>query len=129
MSDKTIAVLVGILLIFLGGTGLYGCPKWNVWRAGMEGEAELKRAEQNRKIKVFEAEAALESAKLQAQAEVERAKGVAEANNIVADGLKGNEEYLRYLWIDKLSQSEGREIIYVPTEAGIPILEAGAGVR
>ena len=56
--------------------------------------------------------------------EVERAKGVAEANRIVADGLGGPEGYLRYLYIEHLAQSQG-QIIYVPTEGGLPILEAG----
>jgi ribonuclease T2 len=44
-----------------------------VWNAETAGEAELAQARQNRQI------AKLESAKLLAQAEVERAKGVAEA--------------------------------------------------
>ena len=76
----------------------------------------------------IEAEAKLESAKLLAQAEVERAKGVAEANRIVADGLGGPEGYLRYLYIENLSASQG-QIIYVPTEGGLPILEAGRRSR
>lgn len=132
MSDTAIKVgfVVGATVI-LGGIagGLYGCPKYAVWQQGMRGEAELKRAEQNRKVKVFEAQAELESAKLKAQAEVERAKGVAEANKIVADGLDGHDEYLRYLWIDKVAGSPNREIIYVPTEANVPILESGKSVR
>lgn len=103
---------------------LWGCPQYRVWEQEKAGEAELKRAEQNRKVKVYEAEAALQSAKLQAQAEVERAKGVAEANKIIANGLQGHDEYLRYLWIDKVAASAQREIVYVPTEASIPILES-----
>jgi hypothetical protein len=58
-----------------------------------------------------------------ANAEIARAKGVAEANQIIADSLKNNEAYLRYLWIDKLSDNQN--VIYVPTEAGLPLLEAG----
>ena len=42
-----------------------------------------------------------------AQAEIERAKGVAEANRIIGDSLKGNESYLRYLWISGLK--DGRD--------------------
>lgn len=113
---------VGALLV---AAGMYGCPNYRVWQQGLEGEAELARAEQNRKIKVQEAQAELESAKLKAQSEIERAKGVAEANLIVADGLKGHDEYLRYLWIEKVAGNASKEIIYVPTEAGLPILEAG----
>ena len=70
-----------------------------------------------------------ESAKHLARAEVERAKGVAEANKIIGEGLKGNEEYLRYLWIMSLehvaASSNGSTVVYVPTEANLPILEAG----
>jgi regulator of protease activity HflC (stomatin/prohibitin superfamily) len=124
-------ILIGaiIALAVLGGLTYAGCagyPEYKVWSAGKDGEAELKKAEQNRQIKVLEAQAELDSAKLKAQSEVERARGVAEANKIVAEGLKGNEEYLRYLWIDKVAGGNvSREVIYVPTEANLPILEAG----
>lgn len=123
------AVAFGILflLIVVVGGGLGSCAAYNsmrVWNAETAGEAELAQARQNRQIATLEAEARLESAKLLAQAEVERAKGVAEANRIVANGLGGPEGYLRYLYIENLSQSQG-QIIYVPTEGGLPILEAG----
>jgi len=42
--------------------------------------------------------------------------------------VEGNESYLRYLWIDHLDKVTG-QIVYVPTEAGLPILEAGRGVK
>ncbi len=115
-------ILIPIFLLVAGG--LYGCPVYNVWEKTKAGEAEYQRAEQNRKIAVLEAQAKLDSAKLQAQAEVERAKGVQEANRIISDGLKGHDEYLRYLWIDKVASNATKEIIYVPTEAALPILEA-----
>ncbi|NVJ97777.1 MAG: membrane protease subunit [Alphaproteobacteria bacterium] len=102
-------------------------PYINVWQQGLQGQAELARAEQNRQIVVNEAKAKLEAAKYWAQAEVERAKGVAEANKIIANGLGGPEGYLRYLYIEGLKEAEasGNKIIYIPTEAGLPILEAG----
>ena len=115
------------LLIVVVGGGLGSCAAYNsvrVWNAETAGEAELAQARQNRQIATLEAEAKLESAKLLARAEVERAKGVAEANRIVADGLGGPEGYLRYLYIEHLAQSQV-QIIYVPTEGGLPILEAG----
>jgi regulator of protease activity HflC (stomatin/prohibitin superfamily) len=118
--------LLFLLFVVVGG-GLGSCAAYNsmrVWNAESAGQAELAQARQNRQIATLEAEAKLESARLLAKAEVERAKGVAEANRIVADGLGGPEGYLRYLYIENLSQSEGK-IIYVPTEAGLPILEAG----
>lgn len=114
-------------IIVIGGLcalTMWGCPTYNVWEQGLAGEAELSRAMQNRKIAVQEAQAKKEAAVELAQAEIERAKGIAAANQIVADSLRGHEEYLRYLWIDKVANGAGREVIYVPTEANLPILEA-----
>jgi hypothetical protein len=115
---------IGIALVALTALMLWGCPTYNVWQQGLAGQAELKRAEQNRMIAIQEARAKQESASLLAGAEIERAKGVAQANKIIADGLKGHDEYLRYLWIDRLASSQHREVIYIPTEANMPILEA-----
>ena len=114
------AVLLFIGLIILG---MWGCPNYRVYQQNLEGEAELARATQNRQIKIQEAQAIKESAKDLAEAEVTRAGGVAKANEIIGQSLKNNEAYLRYLWIDKLDQDAGT-IIYIPTEAGMPILEA-----
>jgi regulator of protease activity HflC (stomatin/prohibitin superfamily) len=115
---------IGGLLVLVIVFWMFGYPKYRVWQQGLEGEAELKRAEQNRKIAVQEAEAKKEAAKSLADAEVIRAEGVAKANEIIGGSLKGNEEYLRYLWIDNLEKNQNA-VIYVPTEAGLPILEAG----
>jgi len=112
-------VVVCVILLFC-----VGCPHYSVWQQGMAGEAELKRAEQNRQIAVQEAEAKKGAATLLAEAEVERAKGVAEANKIIGDSLEGNDSYLRYLWIQGL-QDGSSEVIYIPTEGQLPILEAG----
>src|SRR5882757_3859937 len=92
-----VILTVAIVIFTFTGAGMYGCPQYNVWQQGLAGQAELKRAEQNRQIRVQEAHARLESSKLDALSEVERAKGVAQANEIVADGLGGAEGYLRYL--------------------------------
>ena len=114
-----------IFLLLIGG-GMWGCPQYEVWQKGKLGEAELSRATQNRKIKVQEAEAAKESASLYAQAEIERAKGVAQANKIIGESLHNNEAYLRYLWIiDVAGANTNKTVVYVPTETNLPILEAG----
>ena len=118
-------VFVGIVAVFLavvgGGCALY--PQYGVYQQRMAGQAEYQRAEANRRIAVEEAKAKLEAAKMLAEAEVERARGVAEANGIIGDSLKDNEAYLRYLWIQGLHDGSN-ETIYVPTEAGLPVLEA-----
>lgn len=90
----------------------------------MEGEAELAKQPIQKQVAVQEAQAKLDSSKLLAQAEVERAKGVAQANQIIGDSLKDNEAYLRYLFVNNLENTHD-QVIYVPTEANLPILEAG----
>jgi regulator of protease activity HflC (stomatin/prohibitin superfamily) len=121
---KTISrVVVGIVLLIVGLLG--GCPLYNVWQKGLSGEAELRQAEWNRQIKIREAQAAEESAKHLATAEVERAKGVAQANQIIGTSLKDNEAYLRWLWIEGTKENQGKTVVYIPTEANLPILEAG----
>ena len=119
---KIVAVVI-VLAITVTVSGMYGCPKYNVWQKGLAGQAELAQAEYNRKIKVAEAEAFKEAAKSLADAEVIRAEGVAKANKIIGDSLKGNEAYLHYLWIHSLQETKDK-VIYIPTEAGLPILEA-----
>ena len=119
-------VLLGfICLITLVGF-LWGCNylyrQYAVWSESMRGKAELAHAEFNRQIAVKEAEAQWHSAVELAKAEVERAKGVAKANQIIGESLKANENYIRYLWVTNLEK--GNRLIYVPTEAGLPILEA-----
>ena len=101
---------------------------YSVWSQRKKGEAELAHAESNRQIKTLEAKASEESSKHFAQAEIIRARGVAEANKIIGESLKNNESYLRYLWIEGLQHTKG-QIVYIPTEAGLPILEAGKSPR
>jgi hypothetical protein len=120
-------VKVGALLLTVAGLcttlGMWGCPQYTVYSAAKDGEAKLAEAESSRKIAILEAEAKKESASKLAQAEVERAKGVAEANKIIGESLKDNDSYLRYLWVQGLNDGTG-EVIYIPTEANLPILEA-----
>ena len=112
-------VFVVLLVVVL----MAAIPQYMVWQQGLAGQAKLREAESSRQIAILEARARFESAKLLADAEVERAKGVAEANKIIGDGLKGNHDYLVYLWIHELANTG--HVIYVPTEANLPILEAG----
>ena len=113
-----------LLLITLIVWGFFALSKiYNVWSESKNGEAELKRAEWTRQIVVKEALAKKDAAVMLAQAEIERAKGIAEANRIIGESLKGNDSYLRYLWIDNIHNTKN-QIIYIPTEASLPILEA-----
>jgi len=118
-ASVLLVVSVGVAVL-----GMWGCPQYTVYKRDLQGQAELKQASHNRKIEIHRARAKLEAAKSLAKAEVERAKGVAKANQIIGQSLKNNESYLRYLWVQGLHDGSS-EVIYVPTEANLPILEAG----
>lgn len=75
------------------------------------------RTEQEAQQKDFE----LQKAKKDAEIEVARANGVAQSNKIIAGSI--DENYLRYLWINGLQKNDS-QVIYVPTEANLPIMEA-----
>jgi cytochrome c biogenesis factor len=122
MKSKQIiwTVVVGIIGVVLLAIGI---PSYNVWSQEMSGKAEFAKAEQNRRIKIEEAKANLEAEKLNAQAEVERAKGAAEAIEIENGSITPT--YIQYLWVRQQNLNQGDKIIYIPTETGLPILEAG----
>lgn len=119
-----IALLAGLLVLV--GLGMWILPTYHVWRKAQDGRAKLAESEFSRQVAVAEAKAKKDSSTLLAEAEVERAKGVAEANKIIGSSLKENEDYLRWLWIEGMKENGANgHVIYIPTEAGLPILEAG----
>ncbi len=98
--------------------------KANLAQAKVEARIQIEEAKADNDAAVMRAEAKVKMATAEAQSEVIRARGVSEANEIIGDSLKDNEAYLRYLWIKGLHDGSS-EVIYVPTEANLPILEAG----
>lgn len=112
-------LILGIIILVSAILG----PYYAVWQQGLEGKSELMKAEYTRQIAVLESKAKFESAKALAQAEVERAKGVSQANQIIASSLKDNPEYLSYLWITGLQEGadHGNKTIYmIPSQTAIP---------
>jgi len=83
-------------------------------------EAKLT-AEQRVQQKQFE----LEQAKKEAEIEVARARGAAQAQQIIRETLSNR--YLQYLWIQTLNQNPN--VIYVATEANMPIFKGVAGAK
>ena len=118
-----ILVSIGVVAAIIVGL-MFGIPKYNVWQQEMEGKAEMARAEQNRMILVEEAKAKLEAEKLNAQAEIERAKGMAEAMEI--ENGKLTSTYNQYLFIRTLEKISDKgslpQIIYTPTEGMVPVM-------
>lgn len=122
MSMTGVVGLAGLIAVTAGGA-LVGCPAYNVYSSEQAGRAALAEAQSSRQIAVLEARAKLESAKMLADAEVVRAEGAARANRILQDSLGGPEGYLRYLQIQAIDTKDAN-LIYVPTEGGLPLLES-----
>ncbi len=116
----TFIVLGGVIGLIAGL--LWAWPLYRVWQREMSGKSKLREAQWSRRIQVEEAQANLESEKLNAMSEVERAKGAAEAIRIEGGTL--TEQYIRYLWVRQQTNLNDKTVIYLPTEAGLPILEA-----
>lgn len=119
-------VITGLVLALLVIIALmWGLPTYNVWQQEMSGKAEMAKAEQNRKILIEEAKAKLEAEKLNAEAEIERAKGMAKAMEIENGRLSST--YNQYLFIRTLEKLADKgsipQIIYLPSEGLTPVMD------
>ena len=129
MSDVLNFAAIGVIAAGAIGVAMYAMPQYSVYSNRLAGEAELAHSEYSKQVAVQTAKARLEAAKLEAETDVVRAEGIAKANKIVADSLGGPEGYLRWKYIEMLNDTAGKgtSTIYIPTEAGLPVLEAGRG--
>lgn len=109
-----ICCLAVIVFLFIGGTFLMANAK--VYTSRLSGQAAYAHSEAERKVLVSQAEAELEAAKLRA-----------EAIKIVGEMAKQFPEYREQEFIgafgEALKSDRIEQIIYVPTEANIPIIE------
>ena len=107
------AVVIGLILIWI-----LVKPYYRVWSQEMRGKAALAEAKQSKMIQTEQARAELESAQLRAQ-----------AVKIMGQAAKDYPEYREQEFIGAFGEAlrEGiiSQIIYVPTESNLPILEAG----
>ena len=128
IRNYVILSLLGVVALIV--SAMAGCPVYKVYVQGKEGEAELKRAEQNRQIVVQSAQALQEAAEFEKEAEITKAEGVAEALRTMKEELQDlTDEQARvlilYNWVRGLND-ESSQVIYVPTESNLPLLlEAG----
>jgi regulator of protease activity HflC (stomatin/prohibitin superfamily) len=83
-------------------------------------EEKLQR-EQGVSQEQFQTQIIQERAKQQA----EEARGMAEAQRIISEGL--TPEYLTFYYIQQLSQLGEGNVVYVPTEGGIPLIRSLGG--
>ncbi len=129
MTEIVGGSLAAFFVLLLVVAGMVGCPQYNIYRQRSEGQAQLAHAQASKEVAVAEARAKMESADLLAQAEVKRAQGVAKANEIIGQSLKGNDAYLRYLWITEVAGKDiDKTVVYIPTEGNMPIMEAGRSI-
>lgn len=113
-----VAFIFGGLFLFgaVGSGAMIAYGHLNVHLKRLSGQAAYAHSESERKVLVSQAEAELESAKLRA-----------EAIKIVGEMAKQFPEYREQEFIgafgDALKSDKIDQIIYVPTEANIPIIE------
>ncbi|HRB02173.1 MAG TPA: hypothetical protein PLP26_02325 [Ilumatobacteraceae bacterium] len=119
MKISTLVVVgtIGIVLMFQFVT-----PKFNLYKANTEKQAVIADQRAQSEAAEYAARSAVTQAKARAEAMIIEAQALAESQSIITETL--TDEYLRYLYIKAL-EGNTNQIIYVPTEAGLPILEAG----
>lgn len=117
MSGISIVVL---LLLWL----LAGYPHWKVWASHKAGQADLQRARNEQQIQIAQAQSRLDAAELNKKAAVIEAQAVALQIEAIGKQLTEHDLYLKWQWIKMMEDRPESSIIYVPTEANIPILEA-----
>lgn len=119
-----IAILIAIVAVLVLWV-LFGYPIWRVWASQKQGEADLQQAHKEQQIQVSKAQGRLDAAKLNKEAAVIEAEAVSAQIEKIGANLKNHDLYLKWQWIKMMEEKPDSSVIYVPTEAGMPILEAG----
>lgn len=107
LSVSSLALFLGISVAVA-----FGYPQYKVWEQSKAGEAALAKATQDRQIKVQEAEAEQEAASKQA-----------EANRILGESIRQYPESMEQKWVEAIEKTSN-QVIYLPTEASVPITES-----
>lgn len=115
IKETLSSAVIGVAL--LGGL-LWGIPQYKVYSYEMRGTAILAQADQERQVLISKAKAEKEAATLQA-----------EAIAIVGKAYAEFPEYRKAMYMEAMAEAVQngniRQMMYIPTEAGIPITEAG----
>jgi len=102
----------------------YGYPHWRVWASHQAGLADLQKAKNEQQIQIAQAQSRLDAAELNKKAAVIEAQAVALQIAEIGQQLTQHDLYLKWQWIKMMEERPKNSIIYVPTEANMPILEA-----
>lgn len=120
-------VVLGVV-VFIGLPVIWSlalAPLWRVWAQRKEGEAALEQAYKEQKIQIAQAESRKDAASLNKQAAIIEAEAVSEQIKRIGNQLTEHDLYLKWQWIEMMEKQPNNSVIYVPTEASLPILEAG----
>ncbi len=116
-SSELVVLIITVGLVFAVVFAVW--PYYKVWSQEMRGKAALAEARQSKMIQVEQARAELDSAQLRA-----------EAIKTIGIASQKYPEYRTQEFIgafgEALREGQINQIIYVPTEGNIPILEAGS---
>lgn len=116
VAGAAVAVLVVVAaFMFIG-------PVYGVWQQRLSGEAKLARAQQERQILVTQAQAEKDAARL-------RADAIAIVGQAAKDFPQYREQEFMASFGEALREGHVNQIVYVPTEANIPILEARSAAK
>ena len=117
-KGNAILYVTGIIAFIVITVIVLAFPYYRVWSQDMRGQAALAEAKSSKQVQVEQARGELESSKLRA-----------EAIKIIGKAAQDYPEYRNQEFIGAFGEAlrEGQidQIIYIPTEANIPILEAG----
>jgi regulator of protease activity HflC (stomatin/prohibitin superfamily) len=119
-------VLIVILVIVFVLWSLFGYPLWKVWASEKRGEADLQKAHKEQQIQVSKAQGRVDAAELNKKAAIIEAEAVSAQIEKIGKQLTEHDLYLKWQWIKMMEERPESSVIYVPTEANLPILEAGA---
>ena len=90
----------------------FGYPEYKVWEQSKAGEAALAKATQDRQIKVQEAEAEMEAASKQA-----------EANRILGESIRQYPESMEQKWVEAIEKTSN-QVIYLRPKLPSPSQKA-----
>lgn len=121
-NETVTAVAIAVIVLFVGAGLMFGIPAWNVWRKGLSGEAMLRYAEQEKLILI-------EQAKAEAEASVMQAKAIETVGAAAQKYPEWRQQEFIRAFGDALQNGNIQKIIFVPTEANLPIVEAGRTVE
>jgi hypothetical protein len=122
-----VAFVIAVALLVIAASTVWSLaigPRWAVWKAHQEGLADLAQAKNEQQIQIAQAQSRLNAADLNKKAAIIEAEAVSAQIKEIGDQLTSHDLYLRWQWIKMMEDNETDKVIYVPTEANLPILEA-----